>query len=126
MSRVWTVWTANDDMETLLVGIATSEEKAYEMRGMLEEEFEDAFEYQVCCMETDKMTINDTDIRFQSFNNDFIQEMEETNMKEVKVYADCLDGDNRGDLVRCSDCGELMLIQIGGTACGECESENLQ
>ena len=34
--------------------------------------------------------------------------------------------DNRGDLVRCSDCGELMLIQIGGTACGECESENLQ
>lgn len=48
------------------------------------------------------------------------------NMEEVKVYVDCLDGDNRGDLVRCSDCGELMLIQIGGTACGECESENLQ
>ena len=47
-----------------LVGIATSEEKAYEMRGRLEEEFEDAFEYQVCCMETDKITINDTDIRF--------------------------------------------------------------
>ena len=47
-------------------------------------------------------------------------------MEEVKVYVDCLDGDNRGDLVRCSDCGELMLIQIGGTACGECESENLQ
>ena len=64
MSKVWTVWTVNDDMETLLVGIATSEEKAYEMRGRLEEEFEDAFEYQVCCMETDKITINDTDIRF--------------------------------------------------------------
>ena len=64
MSKVWTVWTANDDMETLLVGIATSEEKAYEMRGRLEEEFEDAFEYQVCCMETDKITINDTDIGF--------------------------------------------------------------
>ena len=47
-------------------------------------------------------------------------------MEEIKVYVDCLDGDNRGDLVRCSDCGELMLIQIGGTACGECESENLQ
>ena len=34
-------------------------------------------------------------------------------MEEVKVYVDCLDGANRGDLVRCSDCGELMLIQIG-------------
>ena len=45
--------------------------------------------------------------------------------EEVKVYVDCLNADNRGDLVRCSDCGELMLIQIGGTACGECESENL-
>ena len=43
-------------------------------------------------------------------------------MEEVKVYVDCLDGDSRGDLVRCSDCGELMLIQISGTACGECES----
>lgn len=47
-------------------------------------------------------------------------------MEEVKVYADCLNMDYKGDLVRCMDCGELMLIQIGGTACGECESENLQ
>ena len=77
MSKVWTVWSANDDMETLLVGIATSEEKAYEMRGRLEEEFEDAFEYQVCCIETDKITINDTDIRFQSLNNDFNSRLEE-------------------------------------------------
>ena len=46
--------------------------------------------------------------------------------EEVIVYTDCLNEDNRGDLVRCSDCGELMLIQIGGTSCGECESENLQ
>ena len=84
MSKVWTVWTANDDMETLLVGIATSEEKAYEMRGRLEEEFEDAFEYQVCCMETDKITINDTDIRFQSLNNDFKTEMEGKEMNEEK------------------------------------------
>ena len=29
-------------------------------------------------------------------------------------------------LVRCSDCGELMLMSVGGTACGECESENLE
>ena len=31
MSKVWTVWTANDDMETLLVAIATSEEKAMDI-----------------------------------------------------------------------------------------------
>ena len=47
-------------------------------------------------------------------------------MEEVIVYTECLDADNRGDLVRCSDCGTLMLMQTGGTACGECESENLQ
>lgn len=46
-------------------------------------------------------------------------------LEEVKVYVNCLNTDNRGDLVRCSDCGELMLMQIGGTSCGECESENL-
>ncbi len=46
-------------------------------------------------------------------------------MEEVKVYVDCLNSDRRGDLVRCSNCGELMLMQLGGTACGECESENL-
>ena len=46
-------------------------------------------------------------------------------MEEVIVYLDCLSTDYRGDLVRCSDCGELMLMNIGGTVC-ECESENLQ
>ena len=46
--------------------------------------------------------------------------------EEVTVYIDCLDGDYRGELGRCSDCGELMLIQVGGAVCGECESENLQ
>lgn len=45
--------------------------------------------------------------------------------EEVKVYTDCLNADYMGDLVRCMDCGELMLIQIGGSVCGECESENL-
>ena len=48
-------------------------------------------------------------------------------MKEiVKVYTECLNEDGVGDFVRCSDCGELMLMQVGGTACGNCESENLQ
>lgn len=47
-------------------------------------------------------------------------------MKEVKVYLDCLNLDNRGDLVRCVDCEELMLMRVGGTACGECDSNNLE
>ena len=47
-------------------------------------------------------------------------------MEEIKVYTDCLNEEHRGDFVRCTDCGELMLIQIGGTVCGECESEKLQ
>ena len=47
-------------------------------------------------------------------------------MEEVKVYVDCLNDNHGGDFVKCTDCGELMLMQIGGTACGECESENLQ
>ena len=47
-------------------------------------------------------------------------------MEEIKVYIDCLNGDHMGDLVKCIDCGELMLIQIGGTTCGKCESKNLQ
>ena len=44
----------------------------------------------------------------------------------VKVYEECLNQDGRGDFVRCLDCGELMLIQSGGTACAECDSENLE
>ena len=41
-------------------------------------------------------------------------------MKEiVKVYTECLNANHLGDFVRCSDCGELMLMQIGGTACGK-------
>lgn len=43
----------------------------------------------------------------------------------VRVYEDCLNLDGLGDFVRCADCGELQLIQLGGTACGSCESENL-
>lgn len=46
--------------------------------------------------------------------------------EEVIIYTDCLNSDSKGDFVRCSDCGALMLMQLGGTACGECESENLQ
>lgn len=44
----------------------------------------------------------------------------------VKVYTDLLGVNGMGDFVRCSDCGELMLTQIGATVCGECGSENLE
>lgn len=64
MKEVWTVWTANDDMETLLVGIATNEKKAYEMREKLEKELANAHEIQVCKMETDRLDINDTVVQF--------------------------------------------------------------
>lgn len=46
-------------------------------------------------------------------------------METVIVYEDCLNNDNIGDLVRCNDCGVIMLMQLGGTSCGECKSENL-
>lgn len=39
----------------------------------------------------------------------------------VRLYTD----DETGDFVRCSDCGCVQLIQLGGTACGECQGENL-
>lgn len=64
MNKLWTVWVANDDMDTLLVGIATTEKKAYEMRGKIEEKFEDAFEVQICEMEVDKLTQDDEEIYF--------------------------------------------------------------
>jgi Zn finger protein HypA/HybF involved in hydrogenase expression len=44
----------------------------------------------------------------------------------VKVYIDELNENHLGDFVRCNDCGCLMLMQLGGTTCGDCESENLE
>ena len=44
-------------------------------------------------------------------------------MEEVIVY---IEKNEIGDLVRCQDCGSLMLMQTGGTVCGECESENTE
>lgn len=46
--------------------------------------------------------------------------------EKVIIYTDCLNLDRKGDFVRCCNCGTLMLMQLGGTACGECESENLE
>lgn len=47
-------------------------------------------------------------------------------MKEVTVYEECLNSNGMGDLVRCNDCGEISLMQLGGTSCGICGSENLE
>ncbi len=63
--------------------------------------------------------ISDSDVLDEE-NCDFVE------TEEVTVYEDCLNKNRLGDFVRCSDCGELMLMQLGDTACGECESENLQ
>ncbi|MFR2774831.1 MAG: hypothetical protein ACLTBR_03260 [Anaerostipes sp.] len=46
--------------------------------------------------------------------------------KIVKVYTDSLNENGIGDFVRCIDCGELMLMQIGGTICRNCISWNLE
>ena len=62
MNKVWTVWSKSDDMESLLVGIATTKEKAYKMTEKLYEVFEDSFEYVICSMEMDKLNINDEEI----------------------------------------------------------------
>ena len=62
MNKVWTVWSANDDMEMMLVGIATTEEKAHRMEEELCKVFEDSFEYVICSMEMDKLNINDEEI----------------------------------------------------------------
>lgn len=64
MDKVWTVWIANDEMETLLVGIATSAEKAYKMRARIIEELEDGYEVMVCEKKTDILEINDSEIQF--------------------------------------------------------------
>ena len=64
VNNVWTVWIANDEMETLLVCIATTEKKAYEMRERIEEKCGDGYECQVCKMETDKLKIDDFDFLF--------------------------------------------------------------
>lgn len=45
--------------------------------------------------------------------------------EEVIIYTECL-LDHVGDFVRCTDCGTLMLMKLGETACGVCGSKNLQ
>lgn len=64
MNKVYTVWSKSDDTESLLLGIATTKEKANEMTEKLYEVFENSFEYVICSMELDKLNINDEEVGF--------------------------------------------------------------
>lgn len=44
----------------------------------------------------------------------------------VNVFIDELTIDGYGDLVKCSDCGSVQLVQIGEFNCKLCNSDNLQ
>lgn len=44
----------------------------------------------------------------------------------VSVYSNALNANKLGDFVRCSDCGALQLIKLGGDTCAKCGNENLQ
>lgn len=64
MNTVYTIWSKSEDMESILLGIATTKEKAYKMIEKLYEVFEDAFEYVIYDIEMDKLGINDEEIAF--------------------------------------------------------------
>lgn len=64
MNKVYTVWIGNDYEEPLLIGVATTKDKANQMAIKMCEVFEDNYEYSICCMNTNTLTINDEDIKF--------------------------------------------------------------
>ena len=64
MNKVYTVWSKSDDTESLLLGIATTKEKAYEMTEKLCKVIGDSFEYVIYDMEMDKLNINNEEIIF--------------------------------------------------------------
>ena len=64
MNKVYTVWSKSDDTESLLLGIATTKEKAYKMTEKLYEVLGDSFEYVIYDMKMDKLNINDEEITF--------------------------------------------------------------
>lgn len=64
MSKIYLVRSYNDDGAELIVGFATTEEKANKMVEKLVSVFEDAFEYEVIPAETDMLFINGEEINF--------------------------------------------------------------
>lgn len=68
MDKVWTVWISSEDTNPILVGIATTESIAEEMKATVEDEFDDTFKCEISCMDTNKMVMNDKDILFYNLN----------------------------------------------------------
>ena len=64
MRVVYSIWCKNDDMDDLLIGIATSEGKANEMIAAMEKEFEDTFNYSIVKEKLDTLCINNKEIMF--------------------------------------------------------------
>lgn len=64
MNKVWTVWASNDETEPLLIGIATTKDKANQMVSKMCGIFEDNYEYHIYCMNTNTLTINDEEVEF--------------------------------------------------------------
>lgn len=64
MSKIYLVRSYNDDCGELIVGYATTKEKANKMVEKLVSVFEDAFEYEVIPAETDMLCIDDKEINF--------------------------------------------------------------
>ena len=64
MSKIYLVRSYNDDYGELIVGYATTEEKANKIVEKLISVFEDSFEYEVIPAKTDLIFINDKEISF--------------------------------------------------------------
>ena len=61
---LYLIWSKCDDLDDMLVGVATTREKANQMIVKLEESFEDAFDYEVIPFEKNQVTINDKKYHF--------------------------------------------------------------
>ena len=64
MKNIYLVWMMNDDTESILIGVATTEEKANKMIEKSKEIFEDDFEYNVQPWEEDVIIIDDVKHEF--------------------------------------------------------------
>ena len=65
MNKVYLIWLSNDDIEPMVVGIATNEEKANAMRDKLAST--DGFEFNDCEiveMKSDTVIIDDVEYKF--------------------------------------------------------------
>lgn len=64
MNRIYLVRSYNDDCGELIVGYATTPEKANKMIEKLEKIFEDNFEYTIVPVKTNVLIIDDEEINF--------------------------------------------------------------